>query len=69
MTYGCFNTFTHSFLVSDDARWDSDMEFYKALGSKEPIKSADDGGDDAQFERVSQANVALFRCTRRIVLT
>ncbi|KAL8612457.1 hypothetical protein ACOMHN_058585 [Nucella lapillus] len=41
--------------------WDSDPGFYKALGSREPIKAADDGGDDTEFERTSAEAVKLFR--------
>lgn len=41
--------------------WDSDPGFYKALGSREPIKAADDGGDDIEFERTLAEAIKLFR--------
>ncbi|KAK7483760.1 hypothetical protein BaRGS_00024976, partial [Batillaria attramentaria] len=41
--------------------WDSDPAFFKALGSKEEIKAADDGGDDTEYERVLAEAVKLYR--------
>lgn len=49
-----------SLLVAEE-HWDSDPGFFQALGSQEPIRPGDDGGDDAEFERVLQTSVKLYR--------
>ncbi|XP_041362840.1 advillin-like [Gigantopelta aegis] len=44
-----------------DTKWDSDRKFFQALGSEGQIAAADVGGDDREFERISQEQVKLFR--------
>ncbi|XP_067673342.1 advillin-like [Haliotis asinina] len=49
-----------------DDRWDCDPKFFNSLGclaSECSIKSADEGGDDREFERVAQDTVTLYRVT------
>ncbi|KAK3760676.1 hypothetical protein RRG08_010649 [Elysia crispata] len=41
--------------------WESDPAFYKALGSEGPIKTADEAGDDHEYERKSQEETKLYR--------
>ena len=40
---------------------DPDTSFFKALGSKGPIKSAEEGGDDVEFEQKSKIVITLYR--------
>ncbi|XP_064608792.1 gelsolin, cytoplasmic-like [Liolophura sinensis] len=47
--------------IVDDDRWETDVKFFKVLGSKCPIRSAEEGGDDREFERLSQQDIRLFR--------
>lgn len=44
-----------------DSGVDSEKQFFTALGDDGPIKSAEEGGDDADFEKKSKANIKLYR--------
>lgn len=48
-------------VVLIDSGYDPDSSFFKALGEKGPIKSAEEGGDDVEFEKQSKIEIALYR--------
>ncbi|GFO12419.1 advillin, partial [Plakobranchus ocellatus] len=41
--------------------WETDAAFFKALGSNGPIKTADQAGDDQEYERKVQEEIKLLR--------
>lgn len=53
--------FIHSFFPFVDAGHDSDTKFFHALGSKGPISSAEEAGDDSEFEKEIKVQVKLYR--------
>lgn len=44
-----------------DAGRDPDSRFFDALGSKGPIASAEEAGDDSEFESKTKVQVKLYR--------
>ena len=38
-----------------------ESKFFTALGSRDTIKEADEGGDDVAFEASSATNISLYR--------
>jgi hypothetical protein len=51
----------YDLLLSLERSWDTDPGFFKALGSHEPIKTAEEAGDDTEFERKAADSVKLYR--------
>ena len=47
--------------ISDSGR-DSESSFFKCLGDKGPIKSAEEGGDDVEHDSQDKVEVCLYRC-------
>lgn len=43
-----------------DTQWDSDANFYRELGDKGEIASADEGGNDDEFEKSEQKVLKLY---------
>lgn len=60
-------TFTILYLSLDSGS-DPDGAFFTALGGKGPIKSADEGGDDDEYEKQAQTEIALYRWVFRTEL-
>eukprot|EP00794_Sanderia_malayensis_P007449 gene7449-8271_t len=50
-------------IVVIDSGRDPDTRFFDALGSKGQIKSAEEAGDDSEFEKSSKVQVKLYRVT------
>ncbi|XP_065059180.1 advillin-like [Rhopilema esculentum] len=48
-------------IVVIDSGRDPEGKFFDVLGSKGPIASADEAGDDAEFEKKTQVQVKLYR--------
>lgn len=50
-----------SFFIFTDSGRDPEVAFFKCLGDKGPIKSAEEGGDDVEHDAQDKVEVCLYR--------
>ena len=51
-----------------DAGRDPDGKFFDSIGSKGPIASAEEAGDDSEFEKENKVQVKLYRYELVIIM-
>lgn len=55
------SSLNRSLLSFLDAGRDPDGKFFDSIGSKGPIASAEEAGDDSEFEKENKVQVKLYR--------